>query len=107
MSDELKACPHENFNAIVNVNRIQKSDQEPDAIIAYNAEIRISCRDCGQPLEFYGLPVGVSPYRPTVSLDGQEMRAPLVLPGTVPPDGLAGFAVAFTPGDPEKEPTKQ
>jgi hypothetical protein len=99
-------CPHLNFNCNASVNRISKSDEDPEVIVAYTAEIRIDCRDCGQPLEFFGLPHGLSFYRPTVSLNRQELRAPLVLPGTEPPAGLAGFAVTHTVFN-EKEAVKQ
>lgn len=88
-----EACPHMNFNSHANVGRISKSDGEPDVIVAYTVDFRITCRDCEQPFEFFGLPNGFSYYRPTVSIDGQEMRVPLVIPGTEPPAGMAGFSV--------------
>lgn len=78
-------CTHLNFDAHVGVSRIQKSDMEPDVIVAYTAEIKIQCRECGQPFEFFGFPMGMSFYRATVSINGQELRVPLVIPGTVPP----------------------
>ncbi len=86
-------CPHLNFNVHAEVNRIQKSDEEPDVIVAYTMDLRVLCRDCGQPFEFFGLPLGFSYYQPTVAIDGQVARLPIVLPGTEPAPGLAGFCV--------------
>jgi hypothetical protein len=85
------SCKHEEFNANVAVHRIQKSDLEPDEIVAYQADIKVECRQCGQPFEFFGLPMGMSFYQPTISIDGQVMRVPLIIPGTKPPDRLPGF----------------
>lgn len=99
-------CPHLNFNCLADVNRIQKSETEPDVIVAYTVDVKIQCRDCGQPFEFLGLPNGMSFYQPTVSIDGQQARLPLVLPGTEPPSGLAGFRVTHTVFE-EKDALKQ
>lgn len=73
---------------------------------AFHVDIKLWCRDCGMPFEWVGLPNGFSHYQPTVSIDGQEMRAPIVPKGCVPPKGLAGFSVTHTEF-PQKEPTKQ
>lgn len=96
-------CKHELFCASVSVNRLNREDGGP--IVAYTADVRVSCHQCGQPFEFFGLPVGYSAYRPAVSLDGQELRVPLVVPGTVPPEGLPGYSVRLT--HPGEEPVKQ
>lgn len=100
------SCPHLHFNASVDVNRIQKSEQEPETIVAYTADVRIFCRESGQQFEFLGLPNGYSCYRPTVSIDGQTLSAPIAVPGTRPAEGLAGFTVTHQVFE-EKEPTKQ
>lgn len=86
-------CEHQNFNAFINVGRINREDGGP--IVCYSADIRIACRDCGQELEFVGLPMGMSYYRPTVSIDGKEARIPLVIPGKSVPEGMAGFSVSM------------
>lgn len=88
-------CKHENFNCFADVNRIQKSDLEPETIVCYALDLRIFCRDCGQPLEFVGLPLGMSYYRPTTSIDGLEARIPMVVPGQKVPEGLASFGVTM------------
>jgi hypothetical protein len=58
------------------------------------------------PFEWVGLPHGFSHYQPTVSIDGQEMRAPIVPEGGKVPEGLAGFSVSIVESQ-QKEPTKQ
>lgn len=88
------ACPHLNFDAHVDVHRIQKSEAESDVIVAYNTDIRINCHECGQPFEFLGVPLGMSFYRPTVSIDGKELHVPITIPGERPAEGLAGFSVS-------------
>lgn len=99
-------CPHLNFNVHADVNRIQKNDDEPDVIVAYSMDLRVFCRDCGHPFEFIGLPNGFSYYRPTVSIDGQTGHFPIVLPGTRPAPGLAGFSVTCEVFE-EKDAVKQ
>lgn len=98
------SCQHENFNAVVDVNRIVP--YEDGDVIVYHADIKISCRDCGQALEFVGLPNGISFYRPTVSLDGQELRAPMVIPGAEVPPGMAGFSVSQCDAGGNRGPTQ-
>ncbi len=99
-------CPHLNHNIFASIARIQKSELEPETIIAYSADIKIECRDCGQPFEFIGLPNGMSFYRPTVSINGLELRVPLAIPGTRPPENMAGFSVTHEVFD-VKESLKQ
>jgi hypothetical protein len=100
------SCQHENFDAYVAVNRINKDGEDPGIIVAYLADVKVSCRDCGQPFEFFGIPLGMSFYQPTMSINGQEAHIPLVLPGTEPPAGLAGFRVtcqSFSGAEPTKQ----
>ena len=86
-------CAHENFNCFCECNRIFKNESDPTDIVAYTLDVRVSCRDCGQEFAFFGVPNGMSFYRPTMSIDGKRICLPMVLPGTVPPEGLAGFSV--------------
>jgi hypothetical protein len=85
-------CEHENFNAYVDVHKISQTEGGPTVV--YSVETKISCRECGQPLEFVGVPNGMSFYRPTVSIDGRELRTPMVIPGQTVPQGMAGFSVS-------------
>lgn len=69
-------CKHEQFQANANVFRLQEDDnREPKS---YAVDLRIHCAQCGLPFEFVGLPMGVSPNEPTVSIDCQEARIPII-----------------------------
>lgn len=87
-------CEHNNFKAHVGVSRLTEVEGGPATHFA--AEIRIECADCGQRFEFVGLPLGSSAYKPTVSMDGEELRAPIAALGTKLPKGLPGFSVSMS-----------
>jgi hypothetical protein len=92
-TDPDRACPHENFEAWVEVNRLKPTDGEP--VNAYAADIRIHCRDCDEPFRFIGVQAGLMPNRPMCSVDETELRAP-IRPASSDPDfglGIPGFAV--------------
>ncbi|MFJ2477078.1 hypothetical protein ACIOWI_29585 [Streptomyces sp. NPDC087659] len=94
-----RPCLHENFDAFVEVNRITASDDDP-TVVGYSAAIKVLCRDCEEPFRWTGVPAGVSPARPTCSIDETELRAPL-RPASADPDfglGLPGFSVQFKEG---------
>jgi hypothetical protein len=67
---EPKDCPHESFQARVNVNRFEDTGR-------FMAEITVNCTICGEPFRFLGVPAGMSFERPMVSIDGLELRAPI------------------------------
>lgn len=96
-------CKHENFNCFANVGRLTDLVGRPPDELAFTVDVRITCIDCGMPFEWVGLPNGSSHYQPTVSIDGQELRAPLVPKGGVVPPGLPGFSVTHTVADPTKQ----
>jgi hypothetical protein len=85
-----QACPHLNFKAGVTVARLTDGDDGP--ITNYSASIKVRCanKPCGQEFEWIGPPMGVNPGRPTVSVDGTELRAPLRPVGSDPDFGLSG-----------------
>lgn len=58
-------CDHTNFDASVRVARIEDKGR-------FMAEVRIACKDCGQPFQFMGLQPGLNFDGATVSLDGLE-----------------------------------
>lgn len=58
-------CEHHNFDAAVRVARIEDKGR-------FMAEIRVTCRDCGTPMQFMGLEPGMNFNGATVSLDGLE-----------------------------------
>lgn len=96
--DQDRACPHENFAAIVEVNRL--SNDEGGEIHGYNADIRVRCADCDEPFRWIGAPAGLLPGQPCVSLDETELRAPL-RPASSDPDfglGIPGFAINIAVG---------
>ena len=85
-------CEHKNFHCHAAVARI--SDVEGGPITQYCATIEIHCVDCKKPFEFVGLPCGLTPYRPTVGIDGLELRAPIVPQGQKVAEGLPSFGVS-------------
>ncbi|MEL6257863.1 MAG: hypothetical protein AAFQ67_02250 [Pseudomonadota bacterium] len=94
-------CEHYNFETSCAIGRITSVEGGPVAYFV--AEIRIKCRDCGAQFQFHGLPLGLSAYRPTVSIDGFELRAPIMPEGSKIPTGIAGFSVAM-PDTPDEAP---
>ena len=68
-------CDHSDFNASVSVGRLT-SDRTGE-VVAYSAEVQVTCSACGERFTFVGLPGGSSPDRPTVALDGCTLRAPI------------------------------
>ncbi len=60
-------CPHEDFLAQVNVNRLSDSGR-------FSADVSICCAVCKEPFRFLGLPAGTDLNGATVSVDGTEAR---------------------------------
>lgn len=90
-------CPHEDFTANVEVNRLTASDGDP-TIIAYDTSITVACLACGEPFRWIGVQAGSSPGRPMCSVDETELRAP-IRPASADPDfglGIPGFAVTWS-----------
>jgi hypothetical protein len=73
-------CSHETFQANVQVGRL--TDGEDGPVTAWVAEVRVRCAACGLEFGFLGPPAGVRNNEPTTSLDGLELRCPIV-PGPV------------------------
>lgn len=63
-------CEHKNFRAHVSVNRLED-------LGGFIADVRVECAECGLPFSFLGVSAGLSFERPTVSVDGCELHAPL------------------------------
>lgn len=96
-----RACPHPDFIAFVEVNRLTASDDDP-TVVGYTADIRVTCSGCGEPFRWTGIPAGMSPARPTCSVDEKTLHAPL-RPASADPDfglGLPGFSITYREGDP-------
>lgn len=63
----MSTCEHRQFQASVNVNRLEDSGR-------FMADVAIVCEECGLPFSFLGLPPGVDMEGATVSIDGTEGR---------------------------------
>lgn len=63
-------CAHENFDAAVVVDRIADRG-------AFVADLQIRCTNCRTRFAFKGVRAGLSFDRPTVSLSGLELHAPI------------------------------
>ena len=92
-------CKHENFRVDATVNRMEDSG-------SFILDLRIHCVDCDLPFEWVGVPCGLSFYQPCVSVDNQELRAPITPKGISPLKGLAGFGVRLRTG-PQEDLTPQ
>jgi hypothetical protein len=67
------ACQHEDFQAHVNVGRITDAGQP----LRFVADVTISCVQCREPFRFLGVESGMHFEKPTVSIDGLELHAPI------------------------------
>lgn len=79
-------CKHESFAAEVDVNRLETSGR-------FSADVRIKCADCGHPMKFLGLPMGLDLNGAAVSANGQEARL-AIHPAGEPVPGLSDDAPA-------------
>lgn len=87
------ACVHPDFAAEVDVNRLTDTDGGP--VVAFTADVRVSCAACGERFRWVGVPAGASGSRPTCSVDEFELRAP-IRPASSDPDlglGIPGFSI--------------
>lgn len=60
-------CQHMEFESQTIVTRIEDTG-------TFQVSVRIGCVECGLPFSFPGLPFGLGLNRPTVSVDGVELR---------------------------------
>ena len=63
-------CQHMEFECQADVIRIEDDG-------TFKVNVRVGCVECGLPFSFPGLPFGLDVARPTVSVDGTELRAPI------------------------------
>ena len=64
-------CEHKEFKSTVKINRFTDRPE-------MSAEISINCADCGEPMQFIGLPIGLALRGAAVSPDGVEARLAIV-----------------------------
>lgn len=69
-TDAQKKCQHRQFHATVAVNRMEDTGR-------FMADITIACLECHLPFEFVGLQAGIAWDRPTCSITGDELHAPI------------------------------
>lgn len=69
-------CKHENFVAHADVQRIARSETDPQ-IDGFYVELRIHCAECDIPFVFRGLPMGLSQAHPTGDLLSECLTAPI------------------------------
>lgn len=84
-------CNHEHFESMVSVYRCNAVEGGP--ITHYSAQIVIRCAQCKAVFEFQGLPVGISPYTPTIDIGATLLNAPLMPPGEKIAPGLPGYVL--------------
>jgi hypothetical protein len=86
-------CPHNKFDCNVQVNRLED-------IGRFSADVTIRCEDCGTPMKFLGLPLGLDLNSAAVSFDGTEARLAIAPKGEVVPpiNGVEGFSIRNTGG---------
>jgi hypothetical protein len=68
----MSVCEHEQLDFAINVTAFE--DRPGRAL-----DISGKCKACGAPIGFVGLPMGISMNRPTVSIDGHELRLPVTI----------------------------
>ncbi len=65
-----QTCKHENFAALVAVNRMEDTGR-------FISDVTIKCVECDLAFEFIGPSAGIAWDRPTVSIDGTELHCPI------------------------------
>lgn len=67
--DPDRACPHRNFATEAQIIRITADGTETGNLIGLQADVKVMCLDCGEPMRWTGLKAGVSGERPMCSLE--------------------------------------
>lgn len=75
MSRRQEDCQHEDFNFNVEVARIATEDGGP--VEMFNVHLRMTCKGCGIPFSFEGLPRGINLTEPVTGVMGIEARLPV------------------------------
>lgn len=99
MIDPDRPCPHEDFEAAVEV--VRRTDTEGGPVVGFTTSIRVWCKQCDEPFRWIGVQAGDVPERPMCSVDEVELRAP-IRPASSDPDfglGIPGYAVTWREGE--------
>lgn len=78
MSDtklDTERCQHPNFLVKANVARL--TDTDGGHVTGFDASVMINCSECGMPFQWLGLEMGSSPFKPMMSANHLELRAPI------------------------------
>lgn len=67
-------CPHSDLD--IRLNHVNFEDSN-----VHYLEVQATCKICGKPMAFRGMPIGVSPARPTMDPGGLEVRLPFLAEG--------------------------
>lgn len=96
----MSTCPHEEFVAAVEVNRLTNSDDGP--VEGFSLDLRVECAGCHEPFCFRA-PLGMSQFAPTMSLDALTLTAPIhPISDPTAGIGLPGFSVRARLSDTEE-----
>lgn len=78
-------CPHEDFKMQANVSRLLDDHTRVFTGRLY-VEVTGECLACGAHISFQGMPGGLDPSQPSISVDGREARLPatILLTGWIP-----------------------
>ena len=85
------SCAHEDFEARVDVNRIEDEGE----LVQFTAEVVVWCRQCGEKFGFRGPQAGFSWTEPRCGLDARRITLPLMSPAEL---ALAGPLAAAERG---------
>ena len=75
MTAEALFCEHKAFASHAAVTRLTGVEGGP--VTGYSCDLRVHCVECGTAFAFIGVPGGLSPSAPRVSLDALELRLPI------------------------------
>lgn len=92
------SCQHEDFEADVKVGRV--TDDDGGDVVAFVAEVRVRCVECGENFGFRGMPPGLMWEGPTRSPDAREARLPLLSPTELEMNGPLPGLLADPPAPP-------
>lgn len=89
-------CQHENFEAEVDVHRLEPTAATGATKMRFMADVRVQCAQCKRRFQFVGLPAGADLGGATVSIDALEARL-AICPQGEQPSTLDRIAVHFPP----------
>lgn len=89
-------CRHEEFEAFVDVHRLEPTAATGATKMRFMADVRVQCAQCRRRFQFLGLPAGVDLGAATVSIDSLEAHL-AICPQGEEASTLDRIAVHFPP----------